>query len=522
MMISLKLLPDGKTRQFPKGTLLLDAILDMGVSIKSPCGGKGICGKCLTRIKGNLPEVTEIEAKILKNKKSMRLSCQTLLAGDAEVFIDENRFAERKTYPLADPNEPYAIAVDVGTTSVNLDLLSLPQGMVFQLDSFLNPQRRFGHDVISRIAAANNPEIHRAMTQKIRQAIFGAVKKALDAMALPFLNIEKIIFSGNTTMLYLLFGLEVSSLGQYPFPAEELDFLNFSSKNVGADLFPEARISAMPAVSAFLGSDLMGGLTLCHEKGFTKNTFFIDLGTNGELFLLNGIGSIYAASCAMGPALEGMNISWGMTADDGAVTHARIDEETLEYEMIGAGSPVGLTGTALIDIIAGFLKKGLIQQNGAFAPDLKERKLPRPARYFEGAKSKQILLWDDIAVSQKDVRNLQLAKGASLAASRLLLKTAGCTADEVRHVMVAGALGSHLTLDNFKRLGFLPEFPNATYHDLGNTSLQAAGRAGVQDDFIQKAVRLRDRVTELNLAANPDFSNEFITAMDFPEKKESK
>jgi len=100
MMISLKLLPDGKTRQFPKGTLLLDAILDMGVSIKSPCGGKGICGKCLTRIKGNLPEVTEIEAKILKNEKNMRLSCQTLLAGDAEVFIDENRFAERKTYPL--------------------------------------------------------------------------------------------------------------------------------------------------------------------------------------------------------------------------------------------------------------------------------------------------------------------------------------------------------------------------------------------------------------------------------------
>jgi len=520
-MISLKLLPEGKTRQFPKGTLLLDALPEMGVSIKSPCGGRGICGKCRTRITGNLSETTAIEAKVLKNKKNTRLACQTLLAGDAEAYIDENQFAGRKTYPLIDPNESYAIAVDVGTTSVSLELLSLPDGMVFHLDGFLNPQRRFGHDVISRIAAANDPETRRAMTQKIRQAIFAAVKRALDVMGLPFRNIEKIVFSGNTTMLYLLFGLEVSSLGQYPFQAEELDFSNFSSKDIGADLFPEARISAMPAVSAFLGGDLMGGLTLCREKGFTKNTFFIDLGTNGELFLLNGSGSAYAASCAMGPALEGMNMSCGMTADDGAVTHARIDGETLEYEMIGAGSPVGLTGTALIDIIACFLKEGLIQQNGAFAPDLKKRRLPRPARYSEGPKSSLILLWDDIAVSQKDVRNLQLAKGASLAASRLLLKAAGCTADEVRHVLIAGALGSHLSLDNFKRLGFLPEFPRATVHDLGNTSLQAAGRAGTYDEFLQKAVRLRDQVTELSLAVNPEFSREFIMAMEFPGMKEN-
>ncbi len=521
MTISLKLLPDGKIRQFSKGTLLLDALMDMGVSVKSPCGGKGICGKCRTRITGNLSDGTVIETKLLNNDEKTHLACQTLLVGDAEADINEDRSAKSKIYPLANPDKPYVIAVDVGTTSVNIDLLSLPQGRVFHLDSFLNPQRRFGHDVISRIAAANDRKTDQAMTRQIRQSIFTAVQRALDAMALPFRNIEKFVFSGNTTMLYLLFGLSVSSLGRYPFQAEERDFLNFSSKDLDAGLFPEARISAIPSVSAFLGGDFTGGLTLCHEKGFTKNTFFIDLGTNGELFLLNKSGDVHAASCAMGPALEGMNISFGMTADDGAITHAWIDGETLKYEMIGAGSPMGLTGTALIDIIACFLGNGLIQQNGAFAPDLKERILPRPARYAEGPGSGRILLWETIAVTQKDVRNLQLAKGASLAASRLLLKTAGCTADEVRHVLIAGALGSHLGLDNFKRLGFLPEFPNATVHDLGNTSLQAAGRAGIQDDFNQKAVRLRDRVIELNLAANPEFSNEFIRAMNFPAMKEN-
>jgi uncharacterized 2Fe-2S/4Fe-4S cluster protein (DUF4445 family) len=188
--------------------------------------------------------------------------------------------------------------------------------------------------------------------------------------------------------------------------------------------------------------------------------------------------------------------------------------------MIGGGSPVGLTGTALIDIIASFLKQEMIQQNGAFAPDLKERMLPRPARYSEESKSRRIFLWGDIAVSQADVRNLQLAKGASLAAARLLLKAAGCATDDIQHVLIAGALGSHLILDNFKRLGFLPEFPRAEIHDLGNTSLEAAGRAGVQDEFLQKAIRLRDRVTELNLAVNPEFGREFIAAMNFPDMKE--
>lgn len=509
------LIPGNQTGSFPKGTLLLDALLDMGINIKTPCGGKGICGKCQTKIKGVLSGTTAAEQKILENENHSRLACQARLAGDAQIYTDENRLVSRKTYPKVNPDDRFAVAVDVGTTSVNLSLICLPQGDVFNLDAFLNPQRRFGHDVISRVAAASDLTNRQIMTRQIRQTIFTTMERALKAMNVPCPNIERIVFSGNTTMLYLLFGLDVSSLGRYPFYTEYLDFDNFAPTDIDGGLFENTRISAIPSVSAFLGGDLVGGLTLCHEKGYTENAIFIDLGTNGELFLINGSGDIYAASCAMGPALEGMNISWGMTADDGAVTHAWIDSGKLEYSMIGEGSPVGMTGTALIDIISCLLAEGLIHKNGAFVDDLEHRQLPQPARYSAELKLKQIRLWGDIAISQQDIRNLQLAKGASLAASRLILQSAGCQTGEVKHVLIAGAFGSHLDLDNFKRLGFIPEFPKANYHYLGNTSLQAAGNACFRDNFLKDAARFRDRVTEVELAANPAFNNEFIRALNF-------
>ncbi len=514
-MNSITLIPGNQTGHFPKGTLLLDALMDMGVNIKTPCGGKGICGKCRIRVTGELSGKTEAEKKIPTNKTNDRLACQAHLSGDTKVFIDENHFISRKTYPKVNPDDHFAVAVDVGTTSVNISLVSLSQGVAFDLDTFLNPQRRFGFDVISRIAAASDPINRQTMTRQIRQTIFNAIASALNAMNIPCPAIEQIIFSGNTTMLYLLFGLDVSGLGRFPFHAPCLDFDNFTLKDINADLFPHARISAIPAVSAFLGGDLVGGLTLCYEMGFTENIFFIDLGTNGELFLINGSGDIYAASCAMGPALEGMNISWGMTADDGAVTHVRIDSGKLAYNMIGEGPPVGLAGTALIDIISCFLSEGLINRNGAFVDGLENRQLPHPAQYSDGLSPKQIRLWGDIAISQKDVRNLQLAKGASLSASRFILQAADCSQDEVKHVLIAGAFGSHLDLDNFKCLGFIPEFPEADYHYLGNTSLKAAGNACFNDNFLKNAARFRDRVTEVELAKNPEFNNAFIKALDF-------
>ncbi|MBU1168498.1 MAG: DUF4445 domain-containing protein [Proteobacteria bacterium] len=513
-MASLTLIPGGQTKDFPSSTRLLDALLDMGVVVSSPCGGKGSCGKCGIRCDGGLSAKTDLEKNVTGNNARSRLACQAELTDDVTVFIDEKRIPLQKSYPAVNPEDRYAIAADIGTTSVSVDLVCLTNGKQISLDTFLNPQRRFGHDVISRIAAANNPENKKIMTRQIRQAVLGTITEAISAMKVPLSHIEKIVFSGNTTMLYLLFGMDVSGLGRFPFEAFCLDFDGIEPSAIDAGMFPNARISAVPAVSAFLGGDFLGGLTLCREKEYRENTFFIDLGTNGEMFLINGSGPIYATSCAMGPALEGINISRGMTADEGAITHVRIDFGELVHTKIGDAPPVGLSGTALIDLVALFLSEGCIRKNGRFADD-GLLNLPGPATFEKGEKSKQIRLWNDIAISQKDVRNLQLAKAASLAAARLMLQEAGCAADDVTRVLIAGDLGSHLDKDNFRSLGFLPDFPNATFHFLGNTSLQAAASICVDELFYQKAVQSRGRVREVVLSGNPEFSKEFIKSIEF-------
>jgi uncharacterized 2Fe-2S/4Fe-4S cluster protein (DUF4445 family) len=216
----------------------------------------------------------------------------------------------------------------------------------------------------------------------------------------------------------------------------------------------------------------------------------------------------------MGPALEGMNISSGMTADDGAITHIRDDNGALVYEMLGQGKPAGICGTALIDMLSIFLKRGIVEASGA----IKSLPLPCPAQTDERTGQKRIDLWENITITQKDVRQVQLAKGASLAASLRLLSVSGCAADDVKQVIIAGALGEYLNLDNFRRLGFIPEFSQATYTYLGNTSLMAAARASAHDGFIDTVRKLRNSINEVTLVQDPGFQQLYLDCLSFPEE----
>jgi len=512
---SIKLIPEGLTKTFDEDTLLVDALTDMGVVLRTSCGGKGICGKCMVKAQGGLSERTDQEKRVLEGKPDYRLACQARLKGDVSVFHDRIDFITHKAYPLLDPNKAYSIAVDIGTTSVQLSLVDLSQKRSYEIGAFLNPQRRFGDDVITRIAASSKPRAFGQIVHCIREEIFSTITQALKEMSLPLNRIEKIVFSGNTTMLHFLFGLDVSSMGVYPYEVNRLDFDDFTPADIEADMLSHSQICAIPARGAFLGGDLVGGLCLCYEDGFKANTFFIDLGTNGELFLINKADEIFATSCAMGPALEGMNISSGMTADVGAITHVRAESDSLQYQMINSGTPVGITGTALIDIVSIFLKRNIIMGSGAFARDIDRIPLLVPAIYEATKDARQVNLWGDIALTQKDIRSLQLAKGASLAASRFLLKESGCTSRDVERVLIAGAFGEHLDIDHFKRLKFIPEFSNASYHFLGNTSLKAAQSACLDQGFLKKASDLRDRIHVIELSMNPDFYEEFMSAMEF-------
>ena len=513
---TLTLLPDAKRVTISEDTLMADALEDAGVSLPMPCGGKGICGKCKVKVEGQLSEKTDIETKVLHDQPGYRLACQTRIIGNTRVYVQKKIPATIESCPSLDVHADYSLAVDIGTTTIQVALVDPLHQKSYLLDSFFNPQRRYGHDVISRIAAAHEPHVFQDLIKVIRTRIYASIVGMLKAVNLSPQRIRQFIISGNTTMLHLFFGLDVTSMGIYPYQAQRLDFHGFKPEDIDChDIFPNAQVLALPPASAFLGSDLVGGLALCHTEGFCRNTFFIDMGTNGEMFLINSSGQIAAASCAMGPALEGMNISCGMTADSGAIIHIRLNQDILEYEMIPNGPPVGITGTALIDLLSVLLETGHLSAGGSFHRQIESINLPSPMRYENTAKGKQIKLWGSVTLTQTDVRNVQLAKGASLAAANILLREVGCLPGDIEHVIVAGAFGQNIEPGNFRRLKFIPDFSSAQYHFLGNTSLKAAERACFDEDFMKKLYLLRDRVQEVDLARHSDFEKEFIAALNF-------
>lgn len=506
------LLPRSEAADFPEETILMDALAEMGVMVPSPCGGRGLCGKCLVRASGNLSQPSDTEDRIITGHEGHRLACQASLNGNVQVVYDESLRREARCYPPLDPSKRAGLAVDIGTTSVQVSL-KISKDESIPLGDFLNPQRRYGHDVISRIAAARNKKTADDMTRRIRNAIKTSTLRALEAIGLRTDRIDRIVISGNTTMLYFFFGLDVSPLGTHPYRAECLDLSGFRPADVGMEEFACAEIEAMPILSAFVGGDAVSGFSLYYSDGLKKNTFYIDLGTNGEIVVVNSRGEIRAASCAMGPALEGMNISCGMSAGDGVITHARLEGGTMVYDMMGEGDPAGLSGTALIDIVSLLLESGGITYRGTIA--VPGYVLPAPSEIVTSGKGKSVRLWGRLFLTQGDLRNLQLAKGASFAASQLLLEVSECGAEKIERVIIAGALGRNLDMENFRRLGFIPEFPNAEYIITGNASLEAAALACRKDNFLKRAREIRDRMTEVPLAGSDDFRRGFIDALEF-------
>lgn len=487
----------------------------MGVALRTPCGGKGHCGKCGVHVAGKLSAPTPVEERFMLRHPQMRLACQAAALGDVEVRHEARSGALHRLLPGIDPHLEYGLAVDIGTTTIQTSLVELGGARSFNLDSFLNPQRRYGHDVIGRISASNEPAVFERLLAMLREAIRGSLEESCRAIGLSSGAVRRIVFSGNTTMMHFLFGLDVRPIGVFPYTAERVDFEGFSAGELGLDEFPNAQVMALPAASAFLGADLVGGLALTDAMGFSAHSFFIDIGTNGEMFVRNGSGGIFAASCAMGPALEGMNISYGMTADEGAINHLRAGDGLLHCAVIGGGTPRGICGTGIIDALALFLDENLLKKDGAFVAtgDVQSSLFPDGIKMQDG--QKQIRLCEDIVISQRDVRSIQLAKGASLSASRILLLEAGCDPLEIRHVFIAGAFGENLDIENFKKLKFIPEFNNAEYRFLGNSSLQAAARACGSEEFMARARTLRDAISIIELSAHPDFNDEFVRCLDF-------
>ena len=459
-------------------------LMEAGLAHPHPCGGRGVCGKCAVEITGELSPMTEAE-----RKAGSRLSCQTVLMGDATLTLkdtsegmrieSESRAEAAASRPMAGK---YGAAVDIGTTTVALRIYDLADGMVVGSAAALNPQRSVAADVMGRIDAACHGQSE-LLKKQITECIEALLKKAVAGREI---TVDALVLSGNTTMLYLLVGRDPSSLATAPFEADTLFDTETEILGIPAYL--------PPCMGAFVGADITEALLAGGICGKDGTYLLCDIGTNGEIALLKD-GSLFVTSTAAGPAFEGVGISSGCMGISGAIDRVWAENGTLRFTTIDDQPPIGLCGSGLIDAVAAALSVELIDETGAMEED-------------------EIDL-GGILLLPEDVRALQLAKAAIAAGIDTLLDEAGVSADDIDECVIAGGFGSHLNPASAAAIGLLPATLVPRIRTIGNGSLDGASLTLLDTGKKDTLRAIAASAKLVNLGGNPKFNAYYIDKMMF-------
>jgi uncharacterized 2Fe-2S/4Fe-4S cluster protein (DUF4445 family) len=423
----------------------------------------------------------------------------------------------------------YAVAVDVGTTTLVAMLLDLRAGEELAVAARLNPQTRFGDDVLSRILYAQETP---AGLAELQGAVAGAVNEMVgelvDQARIDRRRIYEITFSGNTTMQELLCGIDPRWLGEVPFVPATSGRILVAAASLGIEIHPRGRAYVMPVIGGFVGGDTVSGILATTLTELPGPCLLVDIGTNGEIVLW-AHGKLAAASTAAGPAFEGARITHGMRASAGAIEKVLIDGH-LRVNVIGGVRPVGLCGSALIDAAAELLRHGILASDGRLASPgrLPENVLPDLRRRLvtDNGKSVFVLVSAEesgtgkpVLLTQRDFRELQLASGAIRAGIGTLLRREGLEPADLETVLVAGGFGNFIRRKNAQRIGLLPhQIPRQRIRYQGNTSLAGARLAAVSQKARQAAEQLARQTEHVDLSSDPHFSWAFAESMIFPDE----
>ena len=432
----------------------------------------------------NLNLTRELQTRLKKNK----FEITAVLYGSNEILNIESGNTIDKIF---------GIAIDIGTSTVVVELVDLSTGEIIETATANNPQIKFGSDVISRITFAFTDS---ANLEKLRDTIL----KKLNQMIKSLLNINKIdpehvyevVIAGNTTMNHFFLGIPVDSLATAPFHSVFTSLSELSAAETGLEINKQAKVYIAPNIKSFVGGDISAGLIASRLDHLKGNYLFIDLGTNGEI-VLKTKQKLIATSTAAGPAFEGMNISCGMLAFPGAIYKAE-QKKRLKIYTIGNRQAAGVCGTGLIDLVASFLDTGKISSKGAIIN-----------------KHKKIRIAEGIYITQKDIREMQLAVGAIKSGIRMIAQQFHLNKKDLKGIFIAGAFGNYLNIKNSMRIGLLPELDKRKITFIGNSSL-AGARAMLLSRQARKESKSVVRKTQYtSLATNPKFQEYFIDSLEF-------
>jgi uncharacterized 2Fe-2S/4Fe-4S cluster protein (DUF4445 family) len=420
----------------------------------------------------------------------------------------------------------FGIAVDVGTTSVVTTLLELASGEVMASVSSLNPQATFGGDLMSRIAFAQwNP----SNLRKLQSRIIGLLNQQIDDLlartgVLPHW-VYKLTVVGNTCMHHVLLGIDPTYVGLSPYSAVLRHPLEVSARTLHLKVNPEARVCLLPIVAGFVGADAVGAALATRLDESAEPRAVVDIGTNGEV-VMGTRERLVACSAPAGPALEGAQIRHGMRGAAGAIDRVWIADGDLRFHVIGDGPPQGICGSGLIDAIAAALDGGLIDWTGLIQVEGRDR-LPAPLarRVVQRGEERLLVLVHpderpgvgEIVLTQDDVRQLQLAKGAIGGGIRMLQHVLAVSDDALQELMLAGGFGNYLSIRSAVRIGLIPALPPGRVRYVGNAAALGAQLALVSEAERARAERLARSIEHLSLATHPDFQDLFVEAMNFPK-----
>ena len=548
-MPKIRVIPSGQEYEYKAGKNLLEILLDKKVFVDNPCNGKGTCGKCKIKIvSGNVAALGETEERFLTKEEietGVRLSCLIIPEGDLEIellqkerqhkvltkgYVPEFVFEPfvKEMINEAEWNEEgkqvYGVAVDIGTTTVACSLVNIYTGEEVAETSGINAQKHFGLDVLTRITyEIEHPENGK---QELQKALVDSLNEMIEELCcqsgVKKENIYEVVVAANCTMLHMLLGVSSVSLGKAPYMPVFTEAKNVKASEIGIHVAEEGRIYCLPSVSAYIGADIVAGVYVCSLQKENGNVLFIDIGTNGEIVLANK-GHLLCCSCAAGPALEGMNISSGMRAANGAIEDITITKEGIKLKVIGEEQPAGLCGSGILAVVQELLKTGVLKKDGAFVKinQLEEGNYCKEYLRLNGVKREFVITKEpkELLVTQSDIRQVQLAKGAILSGFIALLQKAGIQMNDLDKVMIAGQFGAHLPAESLVGIGVLPKEVKDKLVYVGNTSKTGAYMALMSVKAREEMEQLAKSMDYVELGAMEGYERLFIECLSFPDNQ---
>lgn len=499
------------------GKRLSDYLNECGLAHEQPCGGKGTCGKCKVQlIKGRFASVSDPTQTLFPDQEGNILSCRALCTEDGAVIVlptvEGSGLVTADSEAVSTLNGVYGVALDIGTTTLAAALVERNKKKVVATASALNSQSGFGADVMSRIAASEAGHLE-AMQKILLATVSDLLHVLLEKAGLSHqTQVQEMTVSGNPTMLHLFSGVSPVGMGRYPFTPAFLDAKILSGDELGLSC---ERVVLLPSASAFIGSDVLGGALTEDMLHQDEPTLLLDIGTNGEMLLCTGTkrgNLLVATSAAAGPALEGANISCGLGGVSGAVCkieYAKDDVAPVFYT-VNDEKPKGLCGSGLVDFAAYLLKSEQMDETGSLEKDVIDL-----IGYHQTSAEKRFTK-SGVKLTEKDIRALQLAKGAIRAAIETLVDYAGLSLDDISVTYLAGGLGYYIDKKSAVKIGLLPSELLQTAISVGNTALQGAIYVLCHEDGVGKMQEIADHCKTVELNTTEMFSDLFVEHMMFP------